>query len=332
MARCNVIEYHGRQCTRKTYLKGNTCIWHKVLDEFRTDMNRFGGSWPGQFELWGAGYAFAWAIVLINNLSRSLDLLLLMPLAFVIGNSLKLFADGTMAINGPLSNFVFWAKTLAVGMIIELSGCLAMGIYIVSNPTGVEPLLRPFTQNEWWLKNSGLLLAIILFFDMYTTLHLLTKRVLFRQLPMQDFIVYAIFFTIVGGAISPYMQKISPFKFDLSKPEGWLPVFGTNSPNVPLGIAFFAGFILCELINSPMRMGRLTREEFKNTVTISYSACLLPPMIGIVASRFLLPLIGIEGTIPFVISVVIISLILGWIATNWLINYEISKRYSSPWP
>ena len=331
MARCTVIEYHGRQCTRQTYMKGNTCIWHKVLEEFRADINRFGGGWGGEVEIWLAGYGFAWGIQLINLFSRSLDWLLLMPIIIVIGGSLKYFADGTMAINGPISNFVFWAKTLAAGMMIELAGCLVMGFYIVSNPTGAEPLIRPFTQNEWLLHNSALILAVILFIDIYLTLHLLTKRVLFREIIFQDFVVYAIFLTLIGGALRPYIQNFSPFKLDYSKPQDWAPVLGAGSSTTPLWIAWAAGFILCEMINAPMRSRRLTQEEFKSTVTSSYLACVVPPSLGILASRYLLPALGITGPVPFVLIASMLGLFLGWLATNWLINSEIAKRYRSPW-
>lgn len=331
MARCTVIEYHGRQCTGQTYMNGNTCIWHKVLQEFRADINRFGGGRGGEVEIWISAYGFAWGIQLINLFSGSLNWLLLMPIVIIIGGSLKYFADGTMAINGPISNFVVWAKALAAGMMIELAGCLAMGIYIVSNPTGAEPLIRPFTQNEWWLRNSGWILAVILFIDIYLTLQLLTRRVLFREIIFQDFVLYAIFLTLVGGALRPYIQKLSPIKLDYSNPQDWAPALGAGSSTVPLWIAWVAGFILCELINAPMRSRRLTQDEFKNTVTSSYVACAVPPTLGILAGRYLLPALGITGPVPFVIIASMLALFLGWLATNWLINSEIAKRYHSPW-
>lgn len=330
MARCNVVEFHGYQCPRQTYLKGTTCIWHKVLHEFREDVQRM-GPWAGQFELWGAGLNFAVGLMAIHLFSQSLDILWLLSILVAFGSGLKFFADGTMAIDGPISNFVFWAKTLAVGLVVELIGDSALAYYVVTNPGGAVPLIRLFTQHEWWLAHSHLILALVLCAEIHFSIYLLTKRVLFRQLPMQDFLVLGLNGTILGSLARPYLERFIPFYGAAAKPEFWASILGPSSL-ISMGIAWVIAFILCELMNAPMRSARLTESEFKNTITNSFPVCTLPPLLGIFGSRYLLPVLGLQGAVPFIISACLIAIVLCWIGTNWLIKREIDKRPSRlPW-
>lgn len=299
---CQKTFLRGGRCHNLTFRDEEWCRWHKILHEFRADLAK--RSHANRQLMTGS---FAWLALAgwgLWKYAHTPHLIFIFLAVAATGCSAKLFADGVLARDYPLSQFAGWAKLLAVGMVVEILGEVAFAALIVLVPGSAEPIIRSIGTNPRWITYGPMMLAIAAAYFASTMTRLFLSRIFFRDFPSLGAIGAVASGILIAWAMQPVIKPILPDP--KIQQQAWSDLLGPNMW-IPIGLAYFVAFNLCEIINVRMRKSRLDNDEFKRTIWPMFPPCYGPPILGTLAARYLLPLVGLRGPVLFVILAVALA-------------------------
>ena len=93
----------------------------------------------------------------------------------------------------------------------------------------------------------------------------------------------------------------------------------------PLLVAYFVAFNVAEVVNVRMRGAALDREAFKGTIGVSFPACVGPPVVAMIATRYLLVRTGYAGALPFIVLMVLLTVPLCALASRVIVARALDK-------
>lgn len=324
------------RCKKPTLGDTEFCRWHRVINEFRSDLSRKPRLFS-QFLIFGSFIFLRQAIASAAEFYASSEFIWLLTTVVLLGGGVKLWADGIIALDYPLSQFAVLAQLLAIGMILEVIGGIATGIYISVVPAAARPIIQALGSHPTWMKYGAAILAMIAIVIAAISVNMLLRRILFIRSPYLKGLVWTITILLVNvaarAALSPAtgQETLIPSIFSIDTPwaqEFWQPVLGENI-NIPLWSALIVGFTLCEIINAGIRLRQCTRAVFQATVWPSFPICCGSPFLGTLGSRYIMVWLGISGAVLFVLISVVASGAFCRVFTKWTITAYSSR--TSPW-
>ena len=323
--RCQQVYPGLRQCRRWSLSDSQWCRWHRILQEYRAD-------WKGSPErsrslMFGAGTDLALGAVGIWMFLHRSEMVWLLLGLWALGWSAMLFSDSVIALDYPLSQFTIWPKALAGGMAAAALCGFGSAIYLAIVPRTAEPVLALISQKDGWLLYGPSLLIAVLAWASATPLKMFIHRVLFRNPPLFDGTVMLATMCLASAALHPLLQRVSPVDPHKSQ-EFWRTVLGQRSGWV-LAIAYFVAFNACEIVNVRMRRRHGSQRVFEKTYEASLPVCMMPPMLAMVISRFVLLWLDVSSSVLFVILTLLLSLPVCILTTRWLIRWGWRSMESS---
>ncbi len=311
---------NGR-CTRPVYGGTNYCRWHTVLHQFRRDISQ--RPWTYHSLMFGSGLSVAAACYVGAFLPLESGLLRWFLVVGFLAGGAKVFADAIIARDYPLSQFAFWAKLLAGGMLLEAVAELAAAALICLNPERARPLAAVFGEHPTWLSVGPSVLASALVVEAALMARMFVGRVLFLQPRLLGTILWYGALMMVLWAFDPFLRQLSPLKPE-EREQFWAAAVG--DARWPMAVAWFLAFNLCEMINVGMRRAALSPEAFKATVWESFPVCTGAPVLALFAGRYVLVWSGLHGAGYLIVVTLALSVPLCVWGTRWVMSLRTKER------
>ena len=310
------------RCKNNTFGASRWCRWHKIIEEFRSDLSRVarlaaqGMMFTSSIFVYGVAYCLwfyakegtqVWPIAAV----------------FLCGGAAKFFADGCIAQDHPFANFALWGKLLTFGLLVEVVAGGVLGWYLLSHSAQAEQIVSSFSTIPFWISKGPPILIAAIFLEAALSTRLLMSRVLFLRRAWLNTLILLFAVSMVGAALRPllgqeWVQSNDPK--DAVPIEGfWQPYIGGAYTKVLIAVSV-VGFLLAEVINKRMRSRGEAAAVFRSTVWPSFPVCYGSPFLGIIGSRFLMAWTGQTG--PWVFSAVALALSCAMtaIGTRWLVR------------
>jgi len=148
------------------------------------------------------------------------------------------------------------------------------------------------------------------------------RRILFWRSHSFSMVVAFVTAGVVLQALQPLIRSFIPAT-DPERLRGfWKAALG-DAVTIPLLLTAFVSFNVCELINVGIRKARCDPQTFRTTVWPSFPVCILSPMLGILAARYVLVALGIQGAIPFGVIAIAVAIPLNIVGTHLVISHTL---------
>lgn len=300
--RCQQVYLQGRQCPYRTDGQGMYCRWHRILHDFRRDLQKM--PWIAHFYMYGVYTSLAMLVFFQWKSLQVPHLIWLLLSVWSICWALILFSDAIIAKNFPLSQFAIWGKLLAYGLGgAILSGAVVIA-YISADPSAAKPLLDLLADRISWL-DSRVLVAVATV-AIVPNVKMLLERILFLRFKYTGTVLWLGSLWVATWALRPRILELVGHTPE-SSGNFWADVLGENY-KWPLGIAYIVSFLLCEHLNVRMRVSRCDESTFKATVWPSFPVCAGTPLLALVFGRYALALTGWSSSTLFVVLAVGVSI------------------------
>ncbi len=355
--RCQKTFLLDGQCTHEVLGAHGWCRWHRIIESFRSDLSSRPRLAAHGMMLGSSASTLLAASLVWTFAVRGYPLALLLA-AFCLGTACKLFADGCIARDHPFGQFALWGKLLTAGVVLEMLGGAAAGIYVLIDRAEIVDLIRALRDAPVWsdivphipaeLRFGPSIVAAITLVSAGLSAKLLLGRLLFIRRPALNAALGIAMLSGFGTAARPAIFGVpadeaaalvqptetasatqAPEASPPAVPRGdapgeagyWTAAIASDSTWL-VWIVLAGCFCVTEVINLRLRQRAGSKAIFRATIWPSYPICHGGAVLGVIASRYAMVWLDVHHLWSFSACAVAVSGAVSFIATRTLLKQK----------
>lgn len=270
----------------------------------------------------GATVNFGAAFQFLRSFDHETDLIVLLSAGLALAWGFVMLSDAIIASDGPFSQYSFWSKFLAAGLVAVAGLSVSVAVLAEGSADGTKHMWRAI--NLQGVADSAYSVPALVLTSLATawmSIRTLSKRVFFIQKKWFDLLLSSILFSVGFSSIRPVIQNAWPATRPENVQSFWRVLIGEHVVLAVSG-AWFLAFNAAEFVNLRMRRRVLCDDEFRRTVWPSFPICQGACLIGILFGIGTSYAANLHAPWPLLVTAPIASAIACRWMTRVLLNRE----------
>lgn len=305
--------------------KKEFCRWH-CITLVTAKANRT-TLWRASFKQMQAGVYLLVSFVSLWRFALDGDILWLAVSTFCLGAAIRYLFDSIIAPWHALSRLAIWAKLVATGLALEVVAGIAILFLVGRQPELINPIVAALGKASAWLLFGPAIVYMFTAFLVTVAVDALIRRIFFFTSSSFAPVVVLPTLLPIWHLLESALRQHWLFR-EWVGDQFWRAVIG-GEVRTTWGLAFLTSWWL------PFSMLRKRQKEYDSTVAayVITLASLFGPalvaLVSIMASRYLLYFSGVVGSVAFIATTVVLSLLLSLLLRRILISVDLSRSVAT---